>query len=164
MTTKAGNAANAAQWSWFVGHQALHNAQVAMGDAIMSNSRQQQQANDAMMRSWEQRQAIHDSLSQARSDQIVDRRRLVDDAMGKAYEAPSGYRNSWLDQQTGVVTGTDTGDPWPGTQFHAAPATVRSTPQCSVEFPEDADALPKRARRLHEDGLVRLPGRLDQPA
>ncbi len=111
LITQAGNAANAAQWNWFNGQQAFHQAQNAFGDTIMSNYWQTQRANDSMMRGWEHNQAINDQLSQARSDQILDRQRLADDAMGKSYEAPSGYNYYWLDQQTNKITGTNTSDP-----------------------------------------------------
>ena len=109
--TAAGQAANAAQWNWFAGQQAAHQAQVAFGDAIVSNYWNQQRSNDAMMRGWERSQAVNDQLSQARSDAMLDRQRLADDAMGKSYEAPAGYNNYWLDQQSGQIIGTNTSDP-----------------------------------------------------
>ena len=111
MITAAGNAANAAQWNWFAGQQAVHQSQVAFGDAIVSNYWNQQKANAAMMRGWEHAQAVNDQLSQARSDAMLDRQRLADDAMGKSYEAPAGYNNYWLDQQSGQIIGTNTSDP-----------------------------------------------------
>jgi len=111
LITQASNAANAAQWNWFAGQQAAHQAQVAAGDALMSNYWQQQQANDTMMRGWEHNQAVNDQLSQARSDQTLDRQRLADDGMGHSYEAPAGSNFYWLDQQTGQIVGTDTNNP-----------------------------------------------------
>jgi hypothetical protein len=111
MITQAGQAANAAQWNWFAGQQQFHQSQVAFGDAAVSNYWQQQRANDTMIRGWEHNQAINQQISEARSDQILDRQRLADDGMGKSYEAPSGYQNYWLDQQSGQIIGTNTSDP-----------------------------------------------------
>ena len=37
-----GQAANMAQWNWFAGQQAVHNAQNAFGDTIVNNYWQQQ--------------------------------------------------------------------------------------------------------------------------
>lgn len=111
MITQAGNAANARQQNWFAGQQAFHQAQLAFGDAVNRNYQQTQHANDAMMRGWEQNQQVNAQLSEARSDQILDRQRLADDGMGKSYEAPAGYSNYWLDQQTGQIVGTNTSDP-----------------------------------------------------
>jgi hypothetical protein len=82
-----------------------------MGDSIVSNYWQQQQANDAMVRGWERNGEVGDQISQHRSDEILDRQRLADDAMGKLYEAPAGHDYYWLDQQTGQIVGTKTSDP-----------------------------------------------------
>lgn len=109
--TANGQAANAAQQNWFAGQQAYHQSQVAFGDAMVANYWNQQHANDAMMHGWEHTQAVNSQISQARSDQILDRQRLADDAMGNSYEAPSGFNHYWLDQQSGNIIGTDTSDP-----------------------------------------------------
>jgi len=109
--TAQGQAANAAQWEWFRGREAAHQAQVAFGDAIVKNFWDQQQANDSMLRGWEHNQAVNDHLAQNFSDAIMDRQRLEDVSEGKSYEAPSGYNYYWRDQQTDKIYGTNTSDP-----------------------------------------------------
>ena len=64
-----------------------------------------------MMRGWEQNQAVNDRLSQDRSDAMMDRQRLADDAAGKEYDVPAGFNYYWRDQQTGQIIGTNTADP-----------------------------------------------------
>lgn len=109
--TANGAAANAAQWSWFNGQQAVHQAQTAMGDAIVDNYWAQQRSNDAMARAWEQGQGVYDRASEARSDAMLDNQRLVDDAQGELIHAPAGFEYYWRNQQTGEVIGTNTADP-----------------------------------------------------
>lgn len=109
--TANGAAANAAQWSWFNGQQAVHQAQTAMGDAIVDNYWAQQRSNDAMVRGWEQNQGVYDRASQARSDMMLDNERLADDHEGVEVHVPAGFEYYWRNQQTGEVFGTHAADP-----------------------------------------------------
>jgi hypothetical protein len=106
-----GAAANAAQWSWFNGQQAVHQAQSAMGDAIVGNYWAQQQSNEAMVRGWEQNQGVYDRASEAQSDTMLDNQRLADDRQGELIHTQAGFEYYWRNQQTGEVIGTHTADP-----------------------------------------------------
>jgi hypothetical protein len=110
-TNANAQAMNAAQWANFNNMQAAHRAQTAMGDAIVSNYWDQQKTNDSIMSGWEQNQAVYDQLSQQRSDAMMDRQRLSDDAAGKTYDATAGSNYYWRDEQTGNVIGTTTDQP-----------------------------------------------------
>ncbi|WP_165069347.1 hypothetical protein [Paludisphaera rhizosphaerae] len=106
-----GQAANAAQWNWFAGQQAAHQAQSAVGDMLVANYWTQQAANDGLYRSWERNQAVYDRLSQDRSDAMMDRQRLADDQLGRQYEVPASSNYYWRNERTGEVVGTDVQTP-----------------------------------------------------
>ena len=107
----AGQAANAAQWNWFTGQQAVHRSQTSIGDSIVSNYWSQQSANESRLRGWEQNQAAHDQIAQNYSDSTMDRQRLADDSVGRTYDVAAGYNYYWVDRQTGDVVGTNTSEP-----------------------------------------------------
>jgi hypothetical protein len=109
--TSNGMAANMNQQMWFQGQQAVHNAQMAQGDAIVHNYWQQQHANDAISQSYWNAQHTYDKASDNWSDAMLDKQRLYDDSLGKTYETPGGHNYYWRDQQTDQVIGTDTSDP-----------------------------------------------------
>jgi len=106
-----GMAANLNQQIWFQGQQAVHQAQVAQGDAIVNYYWQQQRVNDGITQRYWDAQHTNDRLSQDRSDAMLDRQRLCDDRMGRTYDASAGYNYYWLDQQSGQIVGTNTSDP-----------------------------------------------------
>jgi hypothetical protein len=97
IVTANGMTAAMRQQAWFEAQQAIHRTQVAQGDAIVDGY-------------WDT-QRVYDRLSQQRSDAMLDRQRLSDEGMGRTYDAASGYKSYWLDQQTGQIFGTDTDDP-----------------------------------------------------
>jgi len=105
-----GMAANMNQQMWFQGQQAMHNAQMAQGDAIMSNYWRQQQANEGINQSYWNAQHTYDRLSEERSDAMLGRQRLYDDSLGKVYDAPAGANYYWANQQ-GQIFGTETDQP-----------------------------------------------------
>jgi hypothetical protein len=104
-------AAHMNQQMWFQGQQAMHNAQMAQGDAIVHNYWQQQHANEAISQSYWNAQHTYDKASDNWSDAMLDKQRLYDDSLGKTYETPGGHNYYWRDQQTDQVIGTDTSDP-----------------------------------------------------
>jgi hypothetical protein len=106
--------------AWFAGQQAAHLAQEAAGDAIVQGYWSQQRANERMARGWEQNQAVYDRLSQSRSDAMMDRQRLADDAGGYEYEVAAGSNYYWLNPQTQQVVGTVTDQPPDLTNTYAA--------------------------------------------
>jgi len=105
------NAALQAQQDWFAAEQGTHAAQEAAGDAEVQNYNTQQQTEQNQINSYNASQAVNDQASQNRSDEMLDRQRLADDAGGMTYEAPAGSNYYWRNQQTGVITGTDTDTP-----------------------------------------------------
>jgi hypothetical protein len=111
MIASNGMAANMNQQMWFQGQQAAHNTQMAQGDAIVQNYWQQQRVNDGITQSYWNTQHVNEQASDKWSDAMLDKQRLYDDNLGKAYETLGGHNYYWLDQQSGRVVGTDTSDP-----------------------------------------------------
>jgi hypothetical protein len=107
----AGQAALIGQQQWFMAQQQTHQAQLAFGDAITQNYWSQQNANDAAMQAWTQRQATQDRLATSFDDALRGQQQLVDQASGKAYVADGGHNYYWIDQRTGAVVGTVTDTP-----------------------------------------------------
>jgi len=97
LITSNGMAANQKQQEWFQWQQAVHQEQEAQGDVFVT--------------SWRNAQHTNDRLSQAWSDTMLGRQRLVDDGMRQTYDASVGYNYYWLDQQSGQIVGTDTSHP-----------------------------------------------------
>lgn len=96
------------QQTWFAAQQATHRAQVAMGEQLIRSGQEVSNAmSDAVMGTWEQRNASYDRIYDNQHLATMGVSRYDDPAMPVPVELPHGYDGVWGDGQGGYVLAED---------------------------------------------------------